>query len=176
MHRFRLPEGDKSPLPLRADLGPGQESVWDYPRPPRWEAVSKRLRVVCRGETIADTTRGYRILETSHPPVYYFPPEDVRTALIKPSAGLTFCEWKGNAQYVDVVFADARIPRAGWTYSRPTQGFLPLKDHLAFYARPMDGCFVDDEPVLPQSGCFYGGWITSEIVGPFKGEPGTEGW
>ena len=153
------------------------ESVWDYPRPPRVEAVSKRITVVLGGVTVADSTRVHRVLETSHPPVYYVPPDDVLDGALAPAGGrTTFCEWKGTASYFDVVAGGRRAERAAWTYRNPTGGFEAIRDAVAFYAGRLDGCFVDDERVVPQPGGFYGGWITSDVVGPFKGEPGTAAW
>lgn len=155
---------------------PGQESVWDYPRPPRIEPTARRLRVEHGGVVIAETTRGLRVLETSHPPVYYFPPEDVRREHLEELARRTQCEWKGTARYFDVVVGATRAPGAAFSYPRPTAGAAPLAGYLSFYARPLDACFVDGERVEPQPGPFYSGWITSDLVGPFKGPPGTEGW
>ncbi len=160
----------------RVPPGPGQELVWDYPRPPRLEAVAKRLRVVFAGVTIADTTRGQRVLETGHPPVYYFPIEDVRIQHLVPVSGTSFCEWKGIARYFDVDVAGRQVGRAAWTYPDPTPGFTAIRDHLAFYGHSMDACWVGDEQARPQPGSFYGGWITTDIAGPFKGGPGTAGW
>jgi uncharacterized protein (DUF427 family) len=156
--------------------GPGQESVWDYPRPPRVEAVSKRIVVVFSGVTIADTVASKRVLETSHPPVYYIPQEDIAMAYLSKTSGTSFCEWKGRAIYYDVSVEGKRAERAAWSYPNPTSAFRTIKDHLAFYPALMDACIVDNERVKPQPGGFYGGWITSDIVGPFKGEPGTQGW
>jgi uncharacterized protein (DUF427 family) len=153
-----------------------QESVWDYPRPPRLESVKKRLRVIFNGITLADTTQGKRVLETSHPPVYYFPPDDVSLEHILSVSGTSFCEWKGTAHYYDVEAVGKRVTRAAWAYHDPTPDFVPIKDHLAFYGHLMDACFVGGEQARPQPGSFYGGWITNDIIGPFKGEPGTEGW
>ncbi len=130
----------------------GQESVWDYPRPPRIEPARKRLKIELGGEIVAETSRAYRVLETSHPPVYFIPPEDVRVG--------------GGKVAV----------RAAWAYPRPTRPARDIAHYIAFYAGPMDRCTVDDETVTPQPGGFYGGWITSDVVGPFKGSPGTEGW
>lgn len=157
---------------------PGQESVWDYPRPPRVEASASRIRVELGGEIVADTKRAFRVLETSHPPVYYVPAEDVAPGALRPSGGgTTVCEWKGAATYYDVVGADGRVaPRGAWTYPDPRPGFEAIRGHLAFYPGRMDACFVDDERAVAQAGDFYGGWITSEVVGPFKGAPGTQGW
>ncbi len=155
---------------------PGQESVWDYPRPPRLEPVPDRLRVVFDGMTIAETVRGWRVLETSHPPSYYLPPGDIMPGALAPAGGDAFCEWKGQAVYFDVVGTLRRASRAAWAYPHPTGAFAALAGHVAFYAGAMDACFVGEERVTPQPGGFYGGWITPAIVGPFKGEPGTMGW
>lgn len=160
----------------RVEPGPGQESVWDYPRPPRLESVAKRIQVYFNGELIADTQNAKRVLETSHPPVYYIPPEDIRMTAIEPAGGTSWCEWKGKAIYFDVVVGERRAKRAAWSYPQPTASFAGIQDHLAFYAEPMDRCLVGGEEVQPQPGNFYGGWITDDIVGPFKGEPGTSGW
>lgn len=155
---------------------PGQESVWDYPRPPRLEPTTKHIQVVCNGVTIADTHRAYRVLETSHPPVYYIPLEDIQQDYLLPSPRTTFCEWKGTGSYYTLSVGDRQLPNVAWYYSDPTPDFAPIKNYVAFYAAPMDGCYVDGEKVTPQPGNFYGGWITSDIVGPFKGEPGSWGW
>ncbi|HSN75119.1 MAG TPA: DUF427 domain-containing protein [Anaerolineae bacterium] len=160
----------------RVEPGPGQESVWDYPRPPRVERTGKHIQVVFHGVVIADSRRAWRVLETSHPPVYYIPPEDIRMDCLRPAQGSSFCEWKGQAGYYDVRVGDKTIANAAWYYPRPTPAFAGIKDHVAFYAQPMDACTVDGEQVQPQPGQFYGGWITPDIVGPFKGEPGTWGW
>jgi uncharacterized protein (DUF427 family) len=153
------------------------ESVWDYPRPPRLELATKRVRVVFGGEVVAETTRAHRVLETSHPPVFYVPLEDVAPGALEPSAGgATFCEWKGHAAYLDVVAGGRRAERGAWTYRSPTPGFGVIRDAVAFYPAAMDECTVDGEIVRPQPGGFYGGWITSDIAGPFKGGPGTDGW
>lgn len=165
--------GKPKPLPA----GPDQESVWDYPRPPRLEPVTRRLRVVFSAVTIADTTRGFRVLETSHPPTYYLPPDDIVMAHLRPSEGRgSACEWKGAATYYDVLVGDRVAERAAWSYPSPPATYLPLKDHVAFYAQLLDGCYVDGERVTPQPGAFYGGWITEDLVGPFKGERGSGGW
>ena len=156
---------------------PGQESVWDYPRPPRLEPVAKHIQIVFNGVTIADTTGAYRVLETSHPPTYYLPPADIQMQYVFPVPGASsLCEWKGQAGYVTLRVGDKEAARVGWRYSNPTPAFAPIKDLIAFYAAPMDACFVDGERVTPQPGGFYGGWVTSDIVGSFKGEPGTMGW
>jgi uncharacterized protein (DUF427 family) len=162
--------------PGAVEPGPGQESVWDYPRPPRLESVSDRLRVIHAGQLIADTRHGFRVLETSHPPVYYFPPADVRREFLQPAPGQSFCEFKGIARYWSVDVHGQRSEKAAWSYEAPAAPFLLIRNHFAFYASRVDECRVGDERVIPQSGDFYGGWITSRIVGPFKGGPGTIGW
>ncbi|WP_419914685.1 DUF427 domain-containing protein [Hoeflea sp.] len=160
----------------RLEPGPGQESVWDYPRPPRLEGERRALRVDFAGETVAFTTRGFRVLETSHPPVYYIPLEDTRRDLLIEATGRSFCEFKGEARYWSLAVGDGYSERAAWSYPEPTAAFAAIKDYLAFYASRVDGCWVGDERVQAQEGDFYGGWITSRIVGPFKGGPGTLGW
>ena len=156
--------------------GPGQESVWDYPRPAVCEPTAKRIQVVFAGETIADTTGAYRVLETSHPPGYYVPPADINMDFMREEMRRSFCEWKGQARYWSVVVGDRVAQNAAWSYPDPSAGFVAMKDYVAFYPAMMDVCYVDGEKVLPQPGAFYGGWITSDVVGPFKGEPGTEFW
>lgn len=155
---------------------PGQESVWDYPRPPRLEISSKRIVVEFGGKTIADTKRALRVLETSHPPIYYIPPEDVRMEFLQAEAGSSFCEWKGQARYYAVMVGGRKAQQAAWAYPNPTPAFKEIKDCIAFYAEKMDACTVDGEQVRPQEGSFYGGWITRDIAGPFKGGPGSRGW
>ncbi len=155
---------------------PGQESVWDYPRPPRLEAVKKRISVVFHGVTIADTTAAKRVLETSHPPVYYIPPQDIDMRYLHLAPGSSLCEWKGQAQYFNVGLSEEVAEKAAWAYPNPTPAFSSIQSHIAFYPALMDACYVDGELVQPQPGGFYGGWITSDIVGPFKGEPGTMYW
>lgn len=162
--------------PQRISPGPGQESVWDYPRPPRIEASTKHIEVVLSGVTIADTRRATRVLETSSPPVYYLPPEDVRMDCLTRTSEGSFCEWKGHAGYYTVTVGGTRVENAAWFYANPTPDFTPIRNYVAFYAGKVDACFVDGERVLPQPGDFYGGWIMQEIVGPFKGDPGTQGW
>jgi uncharacterized protein (DUF427 family) len=166
-----------APPPPRIEPGPGQESVWDYPRPPRVERVPDRIRVVIDGVDVASSTRALRVLETAGAPVYYLPPEDVRTDLLIPSKHTSFCEWKGAASYRTVVMPGGRVgPNAAWTYAEPAPGFEAIRDHIAFYAWAVDEAWVGEERAAPQPGHFYGGWITSKVVGPFKGEPGTQGW
>lgn len=157
-------------------IEPGQESVWSYPRPPRLEPAADRLRIVLGGETIADTVEGWRVLETSHPPVYYLPPRDIRPGALVPALGRSVCEWKGAASYFDVTGGGRHAARAAWSYPDPTEPFRPIRGYVAFYPGLMDACFVADEQARPQPGGFYGGWITAAVVGPFKGEPGTQGW
>jgi uncharacterized protein (DUF427 family) len=156
--------------------GDGQESVWDYPRPPRLEAVPERLRVIFNGVTVADTTRGIRVLETASPPTYYIPPADVRMDLLRRAPTSTFCEWKGTATYWTIDVAGKESRDAAWSYQTPTAAFEQIRDYLSFYAGRVDACYVAEEQVQPQTGDFYGGWITSKIVGPFKGDPGTLHW
>jgi uncharacterized protein (DUF427 family) len=155
---------------------PGQESVWAYPRPARLEPTTKRIQVICNGVTIADTQQAYRVLETSHPPTYYIPPSDLHQVQFVPLPRKTICEWKGECTYYTLIVGDRQISPGAWSYTRPTPDFLPMLDYIAFYAGPMDACYVDGEQVTPQAGGFYGGWITSDVVGPFKGGPGTWGW
>jgi uncharacterized protein (DUF427 family) len=165
---------DPWPRPLPA--GPGQESAWSYPRPAVAEPTARRLRIVHRGVVVADTAHGVRTLETSHPPTYYFPPADVDLDRHRPASGRSICEWKGAARYHDLVVEGDILPSVAWSYPSPTPAFLSLKDHLAFYAAPFDLCEVDGERATPQPGGFYGGWITSREVGPFKGVPGSRLW
>lgn len=162
--------------PDRIEPGPGQESVWDYPRPPRLEDFPEHIQVIFNGVTIADTHKAKRVLETSHPPVYYIPPQDIQMTYLRPAPGTSWCEWKGQANYYTVVVGDKRAEEVAWFYPSPTPPFAALKDYVAFYAGSMDACYVDGERVQPQPGGFYGGWITQNIVGPFKGQPGTRGW
>jgi uncharacterized protein (DUF427 family) len=161
---------------IRIAPKPGQESVWDYPRPPRVEETSKLIRVELGGVVLAESRRAKRLLETSHPPVYYLPPEDVAMGYLSPSPRRSLCEWKGAAGYYTVRVGAREEANAAWFYPNPLPGFLALKNCVAFYPSRMDLCSVDGEPARPQPGGFYGGWITSAIVGPFKGEPGTEYW
>ncbi len=157
----------------RIEPRPGQESVWDYPRPPRLEPSTKHVQVVFDGEVVADSHRAIRVLETSHPPVYYLPREDVRMEYLTPTERRSTCEWKGEAAYFTVAVGQRAAEDAAWTYPRPTAAFAAIADYVAFYPGPMDDCFVDGERVEAQPGGFYGGWITRDVVGPFKGEPGA---
>lgn len=160
------------PDPVR----PGQESVWDYPRPAVAEPTAAHVLIRLGGVIVADSRRAVRTLETSHPPSYYVPPGDVLEGVLVPAGGSSFCEWKGHARYFDVVVAGDRRPAAAWSYPAPTVPFAILRDHVAFYAGAMDACFVDGEAVVPQPGGFYGGWITAAVAGPFKGGPGSRFW
>ncbi|WP_045113543.1 DUF427 domain-containing protein [Microscilla marina] len=156
---------------------PGQESVWDYPRPPKLESTNKTLRVICDDIIIAQTNRGMRILETSHPPTYYFPPEDVNLEYLELVENKTsFCEYKGAASYYNLRVEDRVVQNVAWFYANPSPKYQALQNHLCFYASKVDACYVNDELVQAQEGDFYGGWITSQIVGPFKGGANTWGW
>jgi uncharacterized protein (DUF427 family) len=161
-----------TPLPT----APGQESVWEYPRPPRTEPSSETVEVVLGGVVVARTTASLRVLETSHPPTYYLPVDAFLDGVLRPTPGPTSCEWKGQASYVDMVTDAATAPRAAWTYPDPIAGFEALVGHYAVMPDLVDECRVDGEVVRPQEGGFYGGWITDRVAGPFKGEPGSHGW
>ena len=162
----------KPPKRNRIEPGPGQESVWDYPRPPRVEPVTKHVTIEMDGAVIASTNAAVRVLETSHPPVYYLPRAAFADGVLQPAPGTSHCEFKGEARYLSVGSAD----RAAWFYPTPSRGFEVLADRVAVYPAAMDRCIVGDEVVTAQEGDFYGGWITADIVGPFKGAPGTMGW
>lgn len=153
-----------------------QENVWDYPRPARCEPFAGTLKIIAHGHVLAETTSGFRTIETSHPPTYYFPPEDVNMALLERNQARSLCEWKGRASYFDLVTDQGSVPSIGWCYQNPTRDFRPLENHLSFYASKADACFVNGEEVQAQAGDFYGGWITRNLTGPFKGGPGTVGW
>ncbi|MCC4908990.1 DUF427 domain-containing protein [Microbacterium sp. cx-59] len=155
---------------------PGQESVWSYPRPPRLEAVDRRVVVRLGGAVIVDTSDVVRVLETSHPPVYYLPVSAFADGALRVGVGASFCEFKGSARYLDVAGGVALRQRAAWNYPHPSPGFAELADRVALYPGMMDSCTIDGELVMAQPGGFYGGWITSDIVGPFKGVPGSMGW
>ncbi len=160
----------------RIEPGPGQESVWDYPRPPAVEAVEDRITMTLGGVTIADSTRAVRVLETSHPPVYYVPRADFVAGAIEPADGASCCEFKGRAGYLTLRAGDREAVRSAWFYATPSPGFEQLVDRIAVYPSALDECTVGGEVVTAQEGDFYGGWITSNIVGPFKGAAGTQGW
>jgi uncharacterized protein (DUF427 family) len=155
-----------------------RESVWDYPRPPRIEPLDRHVRVVLGGETIAESDRALRVLETASPPTIYVPREDVRMdRLIDAGDEVhTECEWKGTASYMHAEAGGKRAQRVAWYYPDPKQGFEQLTGYLAFYPRRVDAAYLDEELVTPQPGAYYAGWITEEIEGPFKGEQGSEGW
>ncbi|WP_218712354.1 DUF427 domain-containing protein [Arthrobacter sp. BF1] len=154
----------------------GQESVWDYPRPPRVEPRSERIIVRLGGEVVADTTDAVRALETSHPPVYYLPLDAFPSGVLVPAPGTSICEYKGEAHYFDVMAGGIVAYRAGWTYPEPALGFEMLSTRVALYPGRMESCTVNGQQVSFQEGDFYGGWVTAQIVGPFKGGPGTAGW
>jgi uncharacterized protein (DUF427 family) len=153
-----------------------EENVWNYPRPPKLEPVGVTLTVTFGGREVARTDRGWRVLETSHPPTYYFPPDDVAPEVLEPAGGRSLCEWKGVARYWTLREGPAVAERAAWSYPEPTPAFSAIAGHVAFYASALDRATVGDMVVMPQPGDFYGGWVTSEIEGPFKGGPGTRGW
>jgi uncharacterized protein (DUF427 family) len=150
--------------------------VWDYPRPPRVELTTHHIQVFFNGVMIADTRRARRVLETSHPPVYYLPPGDVQMQFFTRTERSSLCEWKGRASYYTLTVGERTVENAAWYYPAPVPAYAAIRDHIALYPQLMDACFVDGERVTPQPGGFYGGWITSKVVGPFKGEPGTMGW
>jgi uncharacterized protein (DUF427 family) len=162
--------------PRRVEPGPGQESVWDYPRPPRLEDSTRHIELRFNGRTIAETRRAKRVLETSHPPVYYIPLDDIVPGVLTPTDRRSFCEWKGAASYYTLTVGDRTEEDVAWTYRDPSPAFAPIKDYVAFYPGRLDQALVDGEPVQAQPGDFYGGWITADIVGPFKGGAGTWGW
>ena len=162
--------------PPRDPLLPGQESVWDYPRPPVAVPSTRRVTVVLGGVTIADTRAAVRVLETSHPPTWYLPRAAFLDGALRAAAGSSVCEWKGRAGYFDLLGGGQVAARAAWSYPAPAPPFAALRDHLALYAAAVDACYVDGERVTPQPGAFYGGWITADVAGPFKGGPGSMGW
>ena len=162
--------------PVPEPPGPGQESVWDYPRPPALDPSDEHVVVTFGGTEIAESHRAIRVLETSHAPVYYLPPDDVAASALAPISRRTFCEFKGAAAYADVVAGGRRAAAACWWYPRPNGRFAAIAGWIAFYPSRMDRIVVADEAVRPVPGDFYGSWVTSRVVGPFKGGPGTEGW
>ncbi|MGZ4497925.1 MAG: DUF427 domain-containing protein [Nocardioides sp.] len=168
------------PWPTPDPVGPGQKSVWDYPRPPRLERTPALLEVWLGGTVVASTREGWRVLETSHPPTYYLPHEAFAPGALRAAPGSSFCEWKGRAAYYDLLAGDPAdpvvAPRAAWTYPQPSPGFEEIAHALAVMPAQVERCTVDGETVTPQEGGFYGGWVTSRVVGPFKGEPGSMGW
>jgi uncharacterized protein (DUF427 family) len=158
-----------------ADPGATQTSVWDFPRPPRVAAEPREVRIVWGGVPVACSTRAVRVLETSHPPTYYIPWADVARRLLQMAPGASFCEWKGPARYWSLVDGDRKLPSHAWSYPQPLAGAEALADCLAFYARGL-ACSVGGLPATPQPGGFYGGWVTPDLAGPFKGEAGSEAW
>lgn len=165
-----------APRVPRTEPGPGQESVWDYPRPPRVEPTSERIVVWFAGSVVAESSAAVRVLETSHPPVYYLPRAAFAAEVLVEAPGSSVCEFKGVARYLDVRVGSTVAPAAAWYYPEPRPGFAELADRIALYPGAMDRCEIDGERVLAQEGGFYGGWITARVVGPFKGSPGTLGW
>lgn len=162
--------------PARIEPGPDQESVLDYPRPPRVEDSARHVQVIFNGVVIADSTRAKRVLETSHAPTYYLPRDDLRMECFVPSLRRTVCEWKGQALYFAITVAERTAQNAAWSYPEPTEPFAAIRGYIAIYPHEMDACLVDGERAAPQPGGFYGGWLTSDVVGPFKGGPGSLGW
>jgi uncharacterized protein (DUF427 family) len=162
--------------PLPEPTKPGQESVWDYPRPPRIKEFVGSITVELGGHTIASTNRAWRILETSHPPTYYLPRESFADGSLRAATGSSWCEWKGRARYYDLVTATTSAPAAAWSYDDPTPPYRAIAGAIAVMAALVDRCTVNGEQVLAQPGGFYGGWITSWVAGPFKGMPGSERW
>ena len=166
----------RSRPPFAIEPAPGQESAWDYPRPPVIADDPREIVVAAHGVEIARTRRAKRVLETASPPTFYLPPEDVRIDLLHRATGRSFCEWKGAAAYWSHVLPDdTRLDSCAWSYETPTSSFASIRSYLSFYPGRVE-CAVDGVRVQPQPGGFYGGWITPDVVGPFKGEPGTEGW
>jgi uncharacterized protein (DUF427 family) len=165
---------DKQPRP--DPVGSGQESAWDYPRPPRLETSTDLVEIYFGGVLIASSSETWRVLETSHPPTYYVPREAFIDGSLRPVDGSTWCEWKGAAAYFDVVAGGVVASRAAWTYPEPVAAYDAIAHAIALMPSQMDRCLVNGEVVTPQVGGFYGGWITSRVVGPFKGGPGTHGW
>lgn len=160
------------PDPVR----PGQRSVWDFPRPAIAEQCGAHIRIILGRHVIAETRASICTFETSHPPSYYIPPDDIMPDILRAAGGSSFCEWKGSATYWDVVVEGLVLPRVGWSYGNPAPAFEMLRDYVAFYAAPFDRCSVNGETVIPQPGSFYGGWITRDLSGPFKGIPASMGW
>ncbi|MFI5728740.1 DUF427 domain-containing protein [Kribbella sp. NPDC051587] len=156
--------------------GPGQESVWDYPRPPSIDLSTEQVVVTLGGQVIAETSRSWRVLETSHPPTYYLPRSAFAEGSLRSAEGTSYCEWKGVASYLDLIGGEKVAMGKAWWYPDPAPPYAALLDHVALYPGAVDLCTVDGERVAPQPGSFYGGWVTSRVVGPFKGSPGTNFW
>lgn len=161
--------------PQRIEPGEGQESVWDYPRPPVVDPSEDLVVVLFNGHELVRSTRTQRVLETSQPPAFYVPRDDIDMDALTPGLGRSFCEWKGEASYFDVEVDGMRANQVAWTYPSPTASFASIADYLAFYAQKLD-CSVNGEAVNANEGAFYGGWITSAVVGPFKGGAGSAWW
>jgi len=160
----------------RAAPGPGQESVWDYPRPPSIKRSPRHIVITAGGQVVAESSRAWRVCETSHPPVYYLPRDDILADVLVPGHGSSFCEFKGSATYWSLRIGDRVEPEVGWSYEKPSREYAEMAGAVAFYPGRVDDVRIDGERVRPQDGGFYGGWITDEVVGPFKGAPGTSGW
>lgn len=165
--------GQKRPS-FAIEPGPGEESVWDYPRPPAVVPSEREVEVRSAGRVIARSTRALRVLETASPPTWYLPPDDVEAGALVDVPGSSFCEWKGAASY-RALADDARARPVAWSYATPSRRFEALRGYVAFYPALLE-CLVDGERVRPQPGGFYGGWVTDEVIGPMKGEPGTGHW
>lgn len=166
-----------APRPVPEPVAPGQESVWDFPRPPALRSSDVLVTVVLGGVEVCETRDSLQVLETSHPPTFYLPRAAFLPGSLREAGGHSFCEWKGSASYLDVVGGRGTVAaRAAWYYPSPTVRFAALRDHVALYPGLVDECTVDGERVQPQPGGYYGGWITSAVSGPFKGGPGSQGW
>ncbi|NVJ60669.1 MAG: DUF427 domain-containing protein [Gammaproteobacteria bacterium] len=152
------------------------ENVWEYPRPPQLESVKSTIKIIHQQHTIACTDNAFRVLETAHPPTYYLPPDDIKMEFLIPNKHRSFCEWKGMAHYFDFCMFDKKIINVAWAYGNPVATFKAITGYLAFYASKLEECWVGGEKVASQAGDFYGGWITKNLTGPFKGEVGTQGW
>ena len=165
--------GQKRP-PFAIEPAAGQESVWDYPRPPCVVACNRPVEVKHNDSVIARSCRTYRVLETASPPTYYIPSKDIDWSLLVAAPGHTFCEWKGAASYWALA-GDPEAAAVAWQYNEPLPAFDMIRGHVSFYPARV-ACFIDGERVRPQQSGFYGGWVTNELVGPFKGDPGTGHW
>jgi uncharacterized protein (DUF427 family) len=166
-------KGNKRPE-FAIEPGPDQESVWDYPRPPVLVSFTQRVEVKSGLQLIACSNGCMRVLETASPPTFYIPPDDINMDLLTPASGTSFCEWKGTARYWGLANAPM-LPAVGWSYPDPSPRFAAIRDWLSFYPGRIE-CYVEGEAVQPQTGGFYGGWVTGNIVGPCKGDPGTSHW
>ena len=164
--------GHPDPDPVK----PGQESVWDYPRPAICEPTPRRVQIIHCGVELVDSRKAWRTLETSHPPTYYIPQSDIAMEHLRANPRRTMCEWKGQARYWDIDIGEEIITAVAWSYAEPTPSFESIRDHLAFYPEPLDQCLIDGEQITPQPGQFYGGWISQYEAGPFKGRPGSQFW